>query len=100
MQSGGGSQTAEQLIMEAYDGKTATAAITVRNVGTRPIKVAAGYVNGVIDPGFTADTTIDVGASKAFTLTLGLNPGVSNILKVVSTDGAVFVFTVIGGQAS
>ena len=79
MGGGGGQQTAEQLIMEAYDGVTAAGAkVTVRNVGTKAITVAAGYVNGKIDSGFTASTLIDVGTSKQFTLALALNPGVSN----------------------
>ena len=99
MQSGGGSQTAEQLVMEAFDGTTG---VTVRNVGTRDVSVVACYVDGILDatacpasPG----TTVAKQTSHKFTLAAAPLAG-SHILKFVTQDGGVFVFTLVGNQPS
>lgn len=100
MQSGGGAQTAEQLVLEAWNGADS---VVVRNVGTRTVNVAQIYVNGISE-GLTTAVPIGVGTATTnphtFALTAGSFSAGSNIVKLVSTDGAVFVFTVVLGQAS
>jgi hypothetical protein len=98
MQSGGGSQTAEQLILEAYDGNTA---VIVRNVGTRDINVTACYLDGVANGACNSPTGTVVGQGKAVTFTLAATPSPgSHVMKFVSRDGGVFTFSIVGGQAS
>jgi flagellin-like protein len=97
MQSGGGAQTAEQLVMEAYNGDTA---VTIRNVGTRDVSVVACYLDGTLDGGCpSGGTTITKSNSTIFTLSASPSAG-SHVLKFVTQDGGVFVFTIVGGQAS
>jgi flagellin-like protein len=99
MSSGGGAQTSEQLILEAYDGDKG---LTVRNVGTRSITLVALYVDGKPDTAISSTTTltVDPATSKPFSLTAAPPSGLSHNVKLVSQDGAVFVFTIVGGQAS
>lgn len=96
MQSGGGAQTAEQLILEAYGGGTT---LTVRNVGTRSINITAVYLNG--GPQTLSATPNPVEPGKSSTVTLSSTPasGISSTVKIVSRDGGVFVFSIVGGQA-
>jgi flagellin-like protein len=102
MQSGGGSQTAEQLIMEAYSPTTDKA--TLRNTGSKPINVTAVYLDGnpvTAGIGNCGGATPVAPGSNCQTSILNVpQDGVSHTIKVVSRDGAVFVFTVVGGQAS
>jgi flagellin-like protein len=97
MQSGGGAQTAEQLVMTAFDGHTK---VTVQNTGARAINMSMLYVNGVatsaglpvvLQPGSSTQLTLATDLATSF-------GGTSVVVKIVSRDGAVFVFTVIGGQ--
>jgi flagellin-like protein len=98
MQSGGGSQTAEQLILEAYNGQTG---LVLRNVGTRDINVTACYLDGTADTSACPSSGTVVGQGKALDFTLGATPSAgSHVLKFVSRDGGVFTFSIVGGQAS
>ena len=98
MQSGGGSQTAEQMILEAFDGVTK---LTVRNVDTRNINVTACYLDGVSQASAcpAAGTIVSMGTSKQFTLGSAPAAG-SHVVKFISKDGAVFIFSIVGGQPS
>jgi hypothetical protein len=98
----GGSQTKEQLIMEAYSWTTAaTLTFTLRNVGSAPVTVAAVYLGGtqVLTPG----SAVAIGTSMAFTASSlsssAYTPGAAYTLKVVSTTGGVFAFSVIDGSS-
>jgi flagellin-like protein len=95
MQSGGGAQTAEQLILEAYGGGTT---LTVRNVGTRSINMTAVYLNGVSQGVSATENPVDPGVSSDITIAQP-SMGISSTVKIVSRDGGVFVFSVVGGQA-
>jgi flagellin-like protein len=98
MQSGGGSQTAEQLILEAYNGQTG---LVLRNVGTRDINVTACYLDGTSDTTACPASGTVVGQGKALDFTLAATPSAgSHVLKFVSRDGGVFTFSIVGGQAS
>lgn len=98
----GGSQTKEQLIMEAYTWTTSTAlTFTLRNVGSAPLVVAAVYLGGINQN--AATSSVAIGTSVAFSLTVvspgSFTPGAAYTLKVVSSTGGVFAFSVIQGSS-
>ncbi len=97
----GGSQVKEQLIMEAYNWSTAaTVAFTLRNVGSSSVTVAAVYLGGSLISPTTLSTAIAIGGTSAFSYTVsGYTAGAAYTLKVVSSTGGVFSFSVINGSA-
>jgi len=106
LQGTGGQQTREQLIVEAYNAKTtATWTLYVRNVGPTNVQIAAVYVEGA-SAGFAgAITTLTPGATEALTVTVPtaavtINPGAAYTVKIVTTSGAVFSYSVIAGRAA
>jgi len=114
LQSSGGQQAKQQLIMEAYNWNNAapptTLLLTVRNVGPAQIQVADVFINGVIQTSvafggsFAGPNTnqLAVGSSGTITITTSgtYNGGVAYVVKVVTIDGAVFSYSAICGQAS
>ena len=109
LQTSGGQQVKQQVIMEAYNWGTATSlALTLRNVGPAQVAFADWFVNGVAPSGVSgsctgAGVTLGVGSSCQATLTLGAasySAGVAYVLKVVTVDGAVFSYSAIKGSAS
>jgi flagellin-like protein len=108
--SSGGSQTKQQLVLEAYNWVSSPSlTLNLRNVGSAAIAVSSAdvFVNGIsqaqpltacgtLQPTGSCVVTFDVNTSGASSL-LG---GVSYVLKIVTPDGAVFSYTVINGQAS
>jgi flagellin-like protein len=105
LQSPGGQQTKQQLIMEAYKATgTATSSIwtlNLRNPGSATLTVAAVYVNGEkCDLPASAFTLVPSDA-KALLVTIksDLVQGVGYPVKIVTVDGAVFTFTVIAGRS-
>jgi len=99
----GGSQTKEQLIMEAYNWGSpgTTLAFTLRNVGSAPVVVAAIYLGGISQGAVTS--SVAIGTSVPFSLTVvsatSFTPGAAYTLKVVSSTGGVFAFSVIQGSS-
>ena len=113
LQSSGGQQAKQQLIMEAYAWNNAVPptilALTVRNVGPSQIQVSDVFINGVLKAaayggafGGAGGSTLGVGSSGTITLNglAGYSSGVAYTIKVVSIDGAVFSYSAICGQAS
>jgi flagellin-like protein len=115
LQSSGGQQAKQQLIMEAYAWNNAVPptqlVMTVRNVGPSQIQVSDVFINGILQGGTayggsfggTNGSTLGVGSSGTMTITTaGFTPnsGVAYTIKVVSIDGAVFSYSAICGQAS
>jgi flagellin-like protein len=108
--SSGGSQTKQQLILEAYNwvgGGTLT--LNLRNVGSAAISASTAdvFVNGIsqgqvlsgcstLQPQNSCVATFTPSSSGASSFT----GGVSYVVKIVTPDGAVFSYTVIDGQAS
>jgi flagellin-like protein len=97
----GGSQTKEQLIMEAYNWVTSsTLTFTLRNVGSSTVTVAAIYLGGnsLVSSG---TGTIAIGNFQSYSMSPGSSytSGASYTLKVVSTTGGVFAFSVINGSS-
>ncbi len=101
LQAGGGEQTKEQVMMEAYDWTTtSTLILHMRNVGTTQIDIAEIYVEGNAQ-GQTATIAID-GTADLTCGALGFTPvsGRSYSIKVVTSTGAVFSFSAICGRAA
>jgi flagellin-like protein len=116
LQTSGGQQVKQQVIMEAYDWTGSITAnslvLTLRNVGPANVQFADYFINGALMTptagtcGYSGTTAIlKVGASCTETLpatisATGYAAGVSYVVKVVSIDGAVFSYAAIAGSAS
>jgi FlaG/FlaF family flagellin (archaellin) len=111
LQSSGGQQAKQQVIMEAYDWPTGTPgvlALTLRNTGPAAVQFADWFINGqsVTTFGGTCQpfstNPLAVGSSCTLQLTPPFSPsaGVAYVIKGVSVDGAVFSYSAIYGQSS
>jgi flagellin-like protein len=108
--SGGGQQTKEQLIMEAYNwGGTlpGTITLTLRNVGPASINAGAtdifvnGISSGTLGPVGCAVTLTPGQSCTAVIIPVGtFVPGAAYPLKLVTPSGGVFSYSVIAGGAS
>jgi flagellin-like protein len=109
--SGGGQQTKEQLILEAYhwDFAGGTIQVTLRNVGPASINAEETdvFVNGLSAGtlGTECPTALDPGVSCTVTaigVPTGFTPvsGAAYPLKLVTPSGGVFSYSVIAGGAS
>jgi flagellin-like protein len=105
--SSGGSQTKQQLVLEAYNWVGGTdLTLNLRNVGSAAISVPTAdvFLNGVSQgqPLSTCSALQPQDSCVASFAPQGssLTPGVSYVVKIVTPDGAVFSYTVIDGQAS
>lgn len=101
MQGSGGQQVRDRIIMEAYEAEDSSAwTLHLRNVGTAVLSISAVYVSG--NPvSFSGVTTYGPGESSTLTLdvsALSLQNGRSYLVKVVTSDGAVFPYSVIYGS--
>jgi len=108
---GGGQQTKEVLILEAYNwegGACVDIALTgsFRNVGPAAINLggADAFVNGMKASMSVASSTITPQQSTLFSITV--SPSGSFIqnaaypLKIVTPDGGVFSYSLVAGSAS
>jgi len=110
LQTSGGQQVKQQVIMEAYNwGTTTSLILTLRNVGPATIVFQDYFVNGIKATtlsgtcGYSGGTSqLTVGSSCTETLTppTTASAGVAYVVKVVSVDGAVFSYSAIAGSAS
>ena len=112
LQTGGGQQAKQQVIMEAYSWPVATGSpvtLTLRNVGPAAVEFSDAFINGQNTGGGTGTckfndpaNLLDVGSSCTMILTPAIAPsgGVAYTIKVVTIDGAVFSYSAIYGQSS
>ena len=108
LQAGGGEQTKEQLIMEAYawpDDGDDDLTLYLRNVGSQTVVTDRLYINDddgdIQSDATTVSFTPNEQNSVVFTLATGdFTPGVSYTVKVVTASGAIFTFSVIRGRAA
>jgi FlaG/FlaF family flagellin (archaellin) len=112
LQSSGGQQAKQQVIMEAYNWPTGTPGLltlTLRNTGPAAVQFADWFINGVAVATVAGTCTpfatnpLAVGSSCQLTLTppdATIAAGVAYVIKGVSVDGAVFSYSAIYGQAS
>jgi flagellin-like protein len=112
--SSGGQQTKQQLIMEAYnwDSGTDTIQLTIRNVGSASIDVAATdvFVNGIQQTAGLGSDCASVGTltpGQSCGASFGAPAGASSYvagaaypLKLVTPDGGVFSYSIICGGSS
>ena len=97
-------ETAEQLIMEAYNRNSTSnvLSVTARNVGSSAVTIAATYVGGTsatFSGGLAAGQSVAVGAAASGSATVTGTNGVAYVLKIVTQTGGVFSFSVIKGSA-
>jgi len=117
LQTSGGQQVKQQIIMEAYNWQTLTSLqLTLRNVGPANAQFADWFINGAaVTPGApatgvscltgtgtpTVANTLDVGTSCSVALAYtAAAAGVSYVVKIVTIDGAVFSYSAIAGSSS
>ena len=105
LQTSGGQQVKQQVIMEAYNWGTLTSLqLTLRNVGPAQVKFADFFINGALQtfPTGSCSNNLSVGTSCTATLgsLTGYSAGVAYVIKVVTVDGAVFSYSAIAGSAS
>jgi flagellin-like protein len=101
LQTGGGTQVREQVIMDAYNWKTATLTLYLRNVGSQDVTIAAVYIEGVQAATMASPIAIQSlitlsGLSSGATLT----SGAGYTIKVITITGAVFTFSCIYGKGA
>jgi len=108
LQAGGGQQTKQQLMLEAYDWTgccPGSLKLWLRNIGLTDIVLADVFLNGLaanfhLGP---CHNTIQIQKScraivTNFVATITL--GAAHNLKLVSVDGAMFSYSVTAGSAS
>ena len=97
----GGTQTKEQLILEAYNWNVSTNSISLvfRNVGSTVVNIAAIYLEGTsLSP---ATSTVLIANTVSYSLSTGSGHtlSASYTLKVVTATGGTFSFSVVAGKA-
>jgi len=100
---GGGQQTKEQLVLDAYLWQGGTMTLYLRNVGSNNVVLDAIYVSGT-QVASTMSTVISVQAPVA-TVPLSLTSssytsGVAYTVKCVTKDGGVFTFSLTYGKGA
>jgi len=104
LQTGGGQQVKEQIIMDSYSWTTDNLIMIVRNVGQANVIIDAAYIGGLTASGLdVGGTPLDVQTTAILTLTpdLTLNPtdGVAYTVKLVTKTGGVFTFMCVKGSS-
>jgi flagellin-like protein len=101
LQSSGGQQTKQQLMMEAYKATGTEWTFNLRNPGSATLTIAAVYVNGTSCTFTPSSLTLGPATAGALKVTIasGFSQGVGYPVKIVTVDGAVFTFTVIAGRS-
>lgn len=99
---GGGQQTREQIIVDAYTWKTDTMTLYFRNVGSSEVVLDAIYVSGT-PVASSMSTVLSVqGPVQPITVTTSgtFTQGVAYTIKCVTKTGGVFTFSLtFGGGA-
>ena len=115
---GNGHQITEQLTLEAYDFRTSTLTMYLQNTGPGNVTVPASsvyydgsLVTGTITFASTSGSSCTVHATPkevvcspqgSFSVAFAPTPattGVSYTAKLVTSDGGIFSFDVVAGQA-
>ena len=107
LQAGGGEQTKEQIMMEAYDWTNlASLEVFFRNTGTTSVQLESVYVEGQFNDAGSVVVGVPGSGSETTTITCtggGLPAtviaGQSYNIKVVTATGAVFSFSAVAGDA-
>lgn len=101
--TGGGSQTREQVIVDAYSWNASTNAITLytRNVGSSEVVLDAVYVGGAMASTNMGTTLPVLGPVIQVDVTPGgtYTSGVAYTVKAITKTGGVFTFSLICGAS-
>jgi len=101
--TGGGSQTREQIIVDAYSWNQSSNAITLymRNVGNSEIILDAVYVGGDVASTNMGTTLPVLGPVIQVDVTPGgaYTSGVAYTMKCITKTGGVFTFSLICGSS-
>ena len=102
LQTGGGQQVREQVIMDAYNWKTATLTLYLRNVGSQDVTIAAIYIEGAQAATMSSPITIQSLITVTGLSAVGFTPtsGAAYTIKVITITGAVFTFSCIYGKGT
>ncbi len=117
LQTSGGQQVKQQVIMEAYNwvAQSATLILTLRNVGPANAQFADWFINGATGRSGNRNVALLEQGHAHVACTLGCrqflcsnfdplqratSSGVSYVVKVVTIDGAVFSYSAIAGSSS
>lgn len=111
LQSGGGEQVTEQVIMDVYawNATSGSLELRLRNVGNTVIDIDAIYaetdsgIEAFDGPTVGVDGTLNIGEVEVFTcgVTAGsLTNGVQYTIKVVTSSGGVFTYSAICGSSA
>ena len=101
LQGSGGQQIKDQLIMQGYDAESDSVwTLHLRNTGSVELTVSAVYVDGkpVTFSGVTSYPRGDEGSLLLNVSTLELDNGSTCLVKVVTSDGGVFPFSIVCGS--
>jgi flagellin-like protein len=103
LQTAGGEQTKEQVILEAYDWTDPDKLVLyLRNTGSTDVTIAGVYVGG---KDYSPATGVPIslgGEAKSIEIStsdLDVTAGQSVIVKIVTKTGAVFSYAVVKGRA-
>jgi len=100
LMGGGGAQVKEQLIIEAYDWKTAgTLVLHLRNVGSATSNVTTVYIEGASKTINPTSLSLAPGVAGDLTVTATGSAGVAYSVKLITRSGGVFTFSCIAGSA-
>jgi len=101
LQTGGGSQTREQVELDAYSWNTTALYLYLRNVGASDVVVDAVYIAGEKATVTPTNLVVLGGAVKVDVTPVGsFTVGVAYTIKVVTKSGGVFTFSCIYGRGA
>ena len=106
----GGAQVVEQLSLASYDFKdlsTPKLVLWIKNTGSVSVTIRAGdiYFDGslyTVTINGTSSMTVGVGQTVKIIITgfTAPTPQTSHVVKIITTTGGVFEYTVVAGRAS
>jgi FlaG/FlaF family flagellin (archaellin) len=102
LQTGGGQQLREQVILESYTWDSNGLTLYLRNVGTTDVIVDSIYVAGVqkgTELGKKLTVQGPVGEISVKDTNTGYTEGVAYQVKIVTKTGGIFTFSCIFGTA-
>ncbi len=102
--SGGGQQVSEGLSMDAYNFPTSgSLTVTVRDTGGSAITLNAEFYDGLPISPTNGGASLNTGGVTTLTEAIGSLPsaptaGTTHTLKIITTDGGTFVFSITAGR--
>lgn len=104
LETSGGQQMKSQLIMESYNWQSAALTLTLRNVGVTAIDLRTTdfILNGYMATVTVQSNCLTLAPSTSCIVTLTIpfaaTTGTSYLVKVVTSAGSVFAYSVVAGE--